>query len=67
MFKNLSKCSRSNASERVVLKICQSSSSHASESRIKNLSKCSRSNASEKVVLKFCESLVEVIQVIESY
>ena len=50
-IKNLSKCSRSNASERVVLRICQSSSS----------------NASDRVVLKICQSLVEVMQVHESY
>ena len=51
MLKNLTKSSSSNASERVVLRICQSSSS----------------NASDRVVLKICQSLVEVMQVIESY
>ena len=51
MFKDLSKSSSSNTSERVVLRICQSSSS----------------NARDRVVLEFCQSLVEVIQVIESY
>ena len=47
----MSKSSSSNASDRVVLEICQSSSS----------------NASDRVVLKICQSLVEVMQVIESY
>ena len=51
MFKDLSKSSGSNASERVVLRICQSSSS----------------NANDRVVLQICQSLVEVMQVIESY
>ena len=66
MFKNLSKCSSSHASDRVDLEICQSCSNHASESRIKYLSKTSNSHASDRVDLEICQSLVVVMQVTES-
>ena len=47
----MSKSSSSNASDRVVLEICQSRSS----------------NDSERVKLEICQSLVVVMQVTESY
>ena len=61
----MSKSSSSNASDRVVLEICQSRSSN--KSKIRNLSKSSSSNASNRVVLEISQSLVVVMQVKESY